>query len=144
MRTERLLVAAALLVTAAFVGACDGDGDGDGDDGGTGPVVSFGQGSVPDQFPEDFPLPPGAVIGSTLVDGRNVKTEMELRVRQDIADVAQFFTVNLVSSGFVIDSSSQEGTRWTMDFRRDRLTGSLVITSPTTGVSQAVVTLNTA
>ncbi len=141
MTTERLLVTAALVVSVAFVGACDGDGNGGGS---TEPVVSFGEGSIPDQFPEDFPLPPGAVIGTTLVDGRNAKTEMELRMRQEIADVAQFFTVNLVSSGFVIDSSSQEGTRWTLEFRRDRLTGSLVITSPNAGVSQAVVTLNTA
>ncbi len=143
MRTERLLVTAALVAAVVLVGACDDDGDG-GDGTGTGPVVSFGEGSVPDQFPEDFPLPPGAVIGSTLVDGRNVKTEMELRVRQEMADVAQFFTVNLVSNGFVIDDSSQDGTRWTLEFRRDRLTGSLVITSPSAGVSQAVVTLNTA
>ncbi len=142
MTTERLLLAAAVLAAATFLGACNGDGEGD--NGTTAPVVSFGEGSVPDQFPEDFPLPPGAVVGTTLVDGVNSRTEMELRVRQDIADVAQFFTVNLVSNGFVIDDSNQDGTRWTLDFRRDRLTGSLVITTPSIGVSQAVVTLNTA
>ncbi len=142
MATDRRLawLLAALLVVGA-VGACGDDEPGDGTGG---PEVSFGEGAVPDQVPEDFPIPPGAVVGSTLVDGINTKTEMELRVREEIADVAQFFTVNLVSNGFVIDDSNSDGSRWTLEFRRNGLAGSVVITSPSPGVSQAIVTLNTA
>ncbi len=143
-RTERkfgaAVVALALAALFAVVGAACGD-DGGGD--GTGPDVSFGSGSIPDPVPEDFPIPPGAIIGSTLVDRINNRTELEMRLRDDQATTAQYFTVNLVNRGFVIDDSRQEtGGRWVIDFRRADLRGSVLIIVAAPGSSQVVLDLN--
>ncbi len=136
-----VLLVAGLLAGALLLGACSDDG---GTTQGTGPQVSFGEGSIPESVPEDFPVPPGAVVGSTLVDRVNTRTEFEVRLRQEIADLAQYYTVNLVNAGFVIEDSSQVSGQWTLEFRRDGLTGSVRMTSPEPGVSQAFVTLDTA
>ncbi len=137
-RSRSILVA--LVAAVLVVGAC-GDGTGGGS---TGSTVVFGAGEIPESIPDDFPLPDGAVIGSTLVDGINTRTEFEMRVLSDQADVAQFFTVNLVNSGYVVDDSRLENGRWTIDFRRNALRGNITITVPAQGVSQIVVEMNVA
>ena len=60
MKTLRITIAVFTLL--GVVAAC-GD-DGTGTTSGTG--VVFGEGEMPPAFPEDFPIPPNAVIGSTL------------------------------------------------------------------------------
>lgn len=138
---RRLALVLALAALVAIGAACSDDGNGGTD--GSGPAVSFGSGSVPETIPADFPIPPGAIIGSTLVDQTNNRTEVELRLRQDQATTIQYFTVNLVNQGYVIDDSSQRGTgRWVVDFRRNELQGSVQITEPTPGASQVIVDLN--
>ncbi len=105
--------------------------------------MSFGSGSVPESVPDDIPIPPGAIIGTTLVDRNNNRTEVEMRLREDQATTVQFFTVNLVNKGFVIDDSSDRGLgRWNIEFRRGELRGSLSITEPTPGASQVVLEVN--
>ncbi len=134
-------IALLALLAALLVGGACGDSSGGGSTDGS---IVFGTGEVPEPIPDDFPVPNGAVIGSTLVDGVNTRTEFEMRVAQDQADVAQFFTVNLVNSGYVVDDSRLENNRWTIDFRRNALRGSIAITSPDVGLSQIVVEMNIA
>jgi hypothetical protein len=132
-----LVIAAVALLLV--LGAC-----GDNSGATTEPTVVFGSGEIPESVPDDFPVPTGAVVGSTLVDGINVRTEFEMRVAQAQADVAQFFTVNLVNSGYVVDDSRLDNDRWTIDFRRNALQGKVSITSPGQGISQIVVEVNAA
>ncbi len=141
VRTERpgVVVLAVVVAVALMAGAC-----GDSSDGGSDQTVVFGTGEIPETIPDDFPIPSGAIIGSNVIDGINTRTEFEMRVGRAQADIAQFFTVNLVNSGYVVDDSRLESGRWTIEFRRNALEGTISITAPDEGISQIVVETNTA
>ncbi len=138
-RAVRLLAAAVALT--ALVAAC-GDSGGEGSTG-TGRVV-FGEGELPATVPSDFPIPAGAVIGTTLVDGINIRTEAEMRVPSEIDVVAQFFSVGFVNNGYVVGDNSNDGTRWRIEFRRNGVDGEVVLTPAGSGVTQVVVVVNDA
>jgi hypothetical protein len=129
-----------LIVVATLVAAC-------GDDGGSTTVtteaVVFGEGEIPESVPESFPIPPNAVIGSTLVDKINHRTEFRLTVASDVESTVRFFQVGLVNQGYVITSSEGNAAEWTMTFRLGDLTGT-IFTTPQSGgsVTTAVVTFD--
>jgi hypothetical protein len=131
-RNILVLVICALVLAAA---GCGGDDAGE-------PIV-FGEGEIPASVPDDLPVPPGAVVGSTLVDRVNHRTEFALTLAQEADAVVQYYTVNLVSSGFVVDSSAGDplGT-WRIEFSRGELRGDLVIQPGGTGLTAVVVALN--
>ncbi len=135
MKTLRITIAVFTLL--GVVAAC-GD-DGTGTTSGTG--VVFGEGEMPPAFPEDFPIPPNAVIGSTLINPVNHRSEMSLQIDAEITAAVQFFNVGLVNQGFVVESSEGSPITWTITFSRGELTGDIVF--QTQGdVSQAVVAVN--
>ena len=103
----------------------------------------FGEGEIPSSVPDDLPVPPGAVVGSTLVDRVNHRTEFALTLAQEADAVVQYYTVNLVSSGFVVDSSAGDplGT-WRIEFSRGELRGDIVIQPGGSGLAAVVVSLN--
>jgi len=127
-----------VLVLGALVPAAAGCG---GDDAGD-PVV-FGEGEIPASVPDDLPVPPGAVVGSTMVDRVNHRTEFALTLAQEADAVVQYYTVNLVSSGFVVDSSAGDplGT-WRIEFSRGEVRGDIVIQPGGSGLAAVVVSLN--
>jgi hypothetical protein len=130
-----LLLLAALCSLALAAAGCGGADDGEG--------VVFGEGEIPSSVPDDLPTPPGAVVGSTLVDRVNHRTEFALTLAQEADAVVQYYTVNLVSSGFVVDSSAGDplGT-WRIEFSRGELRGDIVIRSGGSGLAAVVVGLN--
>jgi hypothetical protein len=108
----------------------------------TGDTVIFGEGSIPSAVPGDFPLPADAVIGSTLVDNINTKSEFEFRTSTDLGLLVQFLSVRLVEAGYVIDESNGDIASWGLTFRRGSLVGEANLRSLGDGVSQGVVTVN--
>lgn len=108
----------------------------------TGESVVFGEGEIPAAIPTDFPLPADAVIGSTLVDNINTKSEFEFRTATDLSVLVQFLSVRLVEAGYVIDESSGDLAGWGLAFRRGRLEGEVQLRPLGQGTSQGVVTVN--
>ena len=136
MKSLRTVIAVFTLV--GVVAACGDDGP-SGTTSGTG--VVFGEGEIPPAFPDDFPIPPNAVVGSTLINHVTHRSEMSLQIDAEITAAVQFFNVGLVNQGFVVESSEGSATTWTIAFSRGELTGDIVF--QTQGeVSQAVVAVN--
>lgn len=117
------LGAAAVLIALGAVGCSDGELDVADE-----PVV-FGEGVRPPAIPADFPIPPEAVIGSTMIDRTNHRTEMALQVGADLEAVVRYFNIGLVSQGYVVGASSGTETSWTIMFRRDELMGEIGFTA---------------
>jgi hypothetical protein len=122
-----------LLAAASLIAACGGDPE----------PVTFGEGEIPESVPDDFPIPPGAAIGSTMVDRVNNRTEFAILVRTDLETLVQFYTVELVGAGYIVETSEGGGVGlWEISFDRGDLQGTITMTSPAIGVSQAVVSIN--
>jgi len=106
--------------------------------------VTWATGIVPASVPGDFPMPADAVVGTTMVDRANRRTEFALTLRADASTVVQYYTVSLVSAGFVVNSSGSDalGT-WRIEFSRGELLGTVVIRPGGSGLAAAVVSFNT-
>ncbi|MDH3262128.1 MAG: hypothetical protein OEM22_01580 [Acidimicrobiia bacterium] len=108
------------------------------------PPVEFGEGEVPPAFPDDFPIPEGAQIGTTLIDRVNTRSEFIMTVAAVVSDMAQFFSVELVSDGYVIDSSEGSVADWSIEFSRGDLAGSIRILLLGQGLVSATAEINDA
>ena len=104
--------------------------------------VVFGEGVMPDTVPADFPVPQASSIGTTLVDNVNGRTEVSMLVAENVEPVAQFFVVNLVNRGYVVDTSSGNDAEWEISFRRDDLDGTIEVRSVGVGTSSAFLALS--
>lgn len=121
-----------------FVAACGGDGSSS-----TTEAIEFGEGEIPDSVPDDFPVPSNAVVGNTLVDHLNNKTEFRLTIRSDLDSAVQFFSVGLVNRGYVVEQSSGGAATWELTFDKGPdLRGTIVFTAPQPDLVVAVVTLS--
>ena len=98
-RRGLLLAGAAALVACLVVGCSE-------------EPVAVGEGKMPGSVPGDFPVPAGAVIGATLLDRVNHRTEVRLSVPDEPSRVVRFFTVSLVESGYVVDDFAGDGSRF--------------------------------
>jgi predicted small lipoprotein YifL len=130
-KLDSVALVLAVMMSAAAVAGC----------GNSGPVT-FAEGKMPASMPGDFPVPAGAVIGSTLVDRTNNRTEVELRLRGDLATVVQSITMGLVGAGYVVDRSEGNATGWSIEFSRETLRGSVVVQPYDASISQVVVRVN--
>lgn len=133
--SRRAVLLLVVWVLALVAVGCGGDDAGE-------PIV-FGEGEVPSSVPGDLPIPPGAVVGSTMVDRVNHRTEFALTLAQEADAVVQYYTVNLVSAGFVVDSSAGDPLgSWRIEFSRGELRGGIVIQPGGSGLAAVVVSLN--
>lgn len=132
-RTAAMVVFALILVT--------GCGDDSPAATGAGDQVVFGEGEPPAAFPADFPIPTNAVIGTTLVDRINHRSEMALQIDGLVDAAVQNFTIGLVSQGYVITSSEGTAESWTIAFNRGELRGEVVFQA-VGGFTQAVASVN--
>lgn len=131
-------IAAAVIVTLMLVAGCGGDG---GATTAVGDQVVFGEGEPPPAFPGDFPIPVNAVIGTTLVDRINHRSEMALQIEGVLDAAVQNFTIGLVSQGYVITNSEGTDESWTIAFNRGELQGEVVFQA-VGGFTQAVASVN--
>jgi hypothetical protein len=133
MIPRRLALVVVVVLAASVVAAGCGDDDGE--------PITFGEGEIPRSFPDDFPVPPGAVIGSTLVDRVSHRSEFALGAPQDATATVQFFLVELVNEGYVVESSEGSAAQWFITFSKGDLTGEVSI-RPGGSATQAVVSIN--
>jgi hypothetical protein len=105
--------------------------------------VTFGEGEIPSSIPGDFPVPDGAVVGSTLVDRVNHRSEFAFTLALDATNVVEYYTLNLVSAGFVVDSSEGDTVSWRIEFSRGGLRGDMVIQPEGSGLTAVVASFNT-
>jgi len=125
-----LVALLALLVVAAVLVGC-----------GSRERVITQEGEIPDSVPDDFPVPADATVGVSVVDQLAHQTEFALALAQGVEEAAQYYLVNLVSSGYVVESSAGDDTRWNISFSRGALRGTVRIESGETGCS-VVVNIN--
>ncbi len=131
MNARRPLVAllALLAVVAVLVGC------------GSRERVITEEGEIPDSVPDDFPVPADATVGVSVVDQLAHQTEFALALAQGVEEAAQYYVVNLVSSGYVVDNSAGDDTRWNISFSRGALRGTVRIDAGGAG-SSVVVKIN--
>ena len=132
---SRLIVVLVMLTASLVAVSC-------GDDGGE--PVTFGEGEIPSAFPDDFPVPPGAVIGSTLVDRVNHRSEYALTVPLDSEATIQFYLVELVNAGYVVETSQGTTALWTITYSKGDLAGELSLQPQGGGATHVVVSINRA
>ena len=106
-------------------------------------AVTFGEGEIPASIPDDFRVPDGVVVGSSRVDSSNHRSEFAFTRAQEATSVVEFYTVSLVSSGFVVDSSAGDTVSWRIEFSRGELRGGMVIQPGGSGLSAVVASFNT-
>ncbi len=103
--------------------------------------VVFGQGSVPETVPDDFPVPAQAVIGSTLILRSAGKTEMIVRLPAAVAAAVAYYEDNLAARGYTVSESAGNENDWQMVFARDGLSGTIDFSLAGVDLTQAVVVL---
>jgi hypothetical protein len=100
------------------------------------------EGRLPRSVPDGFPVPLGAVISDATIDRENHRTEFSVTAESDSLSVIQFFTIELVSQGYVIEGSAGvDDSTWEIEFSQGELVGTIRITDGG-GLSRAVVTMN--
>lgn len=104
--------------------------------------VLFGDGQMPETVPEEFPLPTGSSIGSTMVVTKTGFTEVVVRINAELGISAEYFNQALAQSGFEVDSSAAVDERWLIEFSKDSTKGSIDLSEAVPGISQAVVRYN--
>lgn len=122
-----LVVLLALLVVAGALGGC-----------GSRERVITEEGEIPDSVPDDFPFPADATVGVSVVDREAHQTELALALPRGVEEAAQYYLVNLVSSGYVVERSAGDDTRWDIRFSRDGLRGTVRIEATETGCGVVV------
>jgi hypothetical protein len=92
------------------------------------PDLEFGSGEVPFTVPAAFPVPDSAVIGTTMIDGVNGRTEMIINFPAGVLDVVAFYETNLPVLGFEINDSKGTESEWDISIFKDGVTGKIHLT----------------
>ncbi len=101
------------------------------------PDLEFGSGEVPFTVPADFPIPGSAVVGTTMIDGVNGRSEMNVNIPAAVTDVVKFYETNLPALGFAItDSRGTEG-EWDISHSKDGVTGTIHLAFGGSGLTTA-------
>jgi hypothetical protein len=142
---KRLLLAVVVVALAVSLTGCSDNGEASESEpptSGSAEDVVFGSGELPETIPDEFPLPAGSAIGSTMVITSTGFTEVIVRMsaEQDLA--VSFFDQELPKAGFTVDSSADDGGTWLIEFSFDGVKGTIEITEPVDGISQAVIRYN--
>lgn len=89
------------------------------------PDLEFGSGSVPFTVPADFPLPDSAVVGSTMIDGVNGRSEMNVNFPASVGEVVEYYETNLPVLGFEVTDSKGTEFEWEITHTKDGVSGTI-------------------
>ena len=89
------------------------------------PDLEFGSGSVPFTVPVEFPLPDSAVVGTTMIDGVNGRSEMNVNFPAAVAEVVTYYETNLPALGFEVTDSKGTDSEWDITHTKDGVTGTI-------------------
>ncbi len=104
--------------------------------------VVFGSGELPETIPAEFPVPMGSSIGSTMVVATSGFTEVIIRLSVERGIAVQFYEQGLEQAGFNVDESADSGDAWEIEFSDSESKGTIEISEPQQGISQALVRWN--
>ncbi|MEN8040890.1 MAG: hypothetical protein ABFR95_05245 [Actinomycetota bacterium] len=106
------------------------------------PDLEFGSGEVPFTVPSDFPIPETAVVGTTMIDGVNGRTEMNINFPAAVADVVAYYESNLPALGYeVLDSKGTE-SEWDIAHTKDGVEGSIHLSFGGSSLSSGTLSFN--
>lgn len=97
----------------------------------TGSKVDIGSGKIPDSFPKDFPIYPGAKVTSVLSGsekGKNNGFWVTLSTADSLDKVETYYKTNLTKNGWSETSSYSTGDTTTQTVTKGDLSGSVAIT----------------
>ncbi len=103
------------------------------------PQILFGSGEMPPTFPDDFPIPDSAKIGSTMVDDTNGRSEMILRVAAAQDALVVFYNQNLEQLGYAFSNELRTDGQAVVTFSRDNVSGTILVREAATDLSEAIV-----
>ena len=109
------------------------------DDAPTGLV--FGEGEIPETVPDDFPIPEGANVGSTLIDYDRGKTEVLAIVPAEMDAVLRYYETNLSNAGYTIESSDGNQAEWEIAFNDDDVDGTVLLKVGGAEITQLAIEL---
>jgi hypothetical protein len=141
-RLRAVSLLAAVCASAFVLAACGGSTAATTTTTTDGQGVVFGSGTIPSSVPSDFPIPDGAVVGSTMVDHVNDRSEFRLDLAQDASAVVEFYTTNLAAAGYAVSSAPGDPTTWDLRFSKDALAGQIIIQSSGSNLAVVVVSVN--
>jgi hypothetical protein len=104
------LLAGGLLVATAA--SCGDDGD-------------SGSGGLPEAVPADFPLPADAEVLGSSFDAAANRAEFTIEAEEEMTVHVTFFTLELVSRGYVVERSVGTPEGWLVEYRRGELDGTI-------------------
>ena len=132
-----------VVIAIALLGAGCSDTEGTTTtEGITGDDVVFGEGAIPETIPEEFQLPAGSAVGSTMVVTKTGFTEVIVRISAELGISAEYFNQTLPQSGFEVSGSEAVGDGWVIEFTMGSTRGTIDLTEPVSGISQAVIRYN--
>lgn len=138
----RIVVAAFVALAVIGSGCSDGANTSTTISVGSGDDVVFGDGVLPETIPDAFPLPSGSAVGATMVVTKTGFTEVVMRISAEMGITAEFFSQGLGQNGFTVDRSEADGDGWVIEFSDESANGTLDISEPVDGISQAVLRYN--
>ncbi len=97
----------------------------------TGAKVDIGSNKVPDTFPKDFPIYPGAKVTSSLSGaeaGENSGFWLTMTSSDSVEKVTAFYKTELAKKGWKVDSTFSANNTVTETVSKSGWTGSLAIT----------------
>lgn len=106
------------------------------------PDLEFGSGEVPFTVPASFPIPDVAVIGTTMIDGVNGRTEMIVNFPANVLEVVEFYETNLPVLGFEITDSKGTETEWDIAHSQDGVVGTIKVTFGGSSLSSGTFTFD--
>ncbi len=111
----------------------------------TGAKVDVGTGKIPETFPKDFPVYPGATVTSSLSGAESGKANgfwLTLSTKDSVDAVAAFYKKQFADNGWVVGSTYTSGDTSTQTVTKSTWNGSLAITSAgNSGETQIVIIL---
>jgi hypothetical protein len=99
------------------------------------PDLVFGRGVMPVSVPDAWPMPEQAVIGATMIDGVNGRTEVVATFPATVVEIVTYYTTNLPVLGFEITRSEGSDGDWTIEFAGNGVTGVASFTIVGSGAS---------
>ena len=89
------------------------------------PDLEFGDGSVPFTVPIEFPLPDSAVVGTTMIDGVNGRSEMNVNFPAAVTEVVTYYETNLPALGFEVIDSKGTDSEWDITHTKNGVEGTI-------------------
>lgn len=96
----------------------------------TGTTVDVGSGSIPDNFPKDFPIYPASKVTSSLSGGQTEKSNgfwLTLSSSDSLDAVREFYKTSFTSNGWAVEASYTAGGTMTQTVKKGSMSGSVSI-----------------